>query len=281
MGESAYLRESDYRTIFRLIGECRDLGADPVAWRLNLLKALCARLGARVGAGGEATGMARQQFIPLSTVDTGWENDGQRQAMFEWMQRQAESRSPTALLPWREPINGPQIMSRDDVLTDDEWYNSVQYCDYLRRSELDHILFSLQPVTFGSDHYCGLTMMRSLGEPKFSKRDRLFLAILHQQLAPIVGRQLAAANEPSATQLTPRLRQVLDCLLEGDGEKQVASRLGLTPQTINQYVKAVYRHFRVNSRAELMARWIRFNRGVPAAQNYDRLHEASPCGTKG
>jgi DNA-binding CsgD family transcriptional regulator len=268
MGESAYLRARDYRTILRLVGECRDLGADPVAWRLHLLTELCAELGARVGAGGEATGMAREQFIPLSTVDVGWENDAQRQAMIEWMELQSDFRAPTGLLPWGRPITDALILSRDDIFTDDEWYNSVQFCDYLRRSELDHLIVSLQPVTFDSDHFCGLTMLRTLGERKFRPRHKLFLTTVHQAIAPMVGRQFAAAHEPSAMQLSPRLRQVLDCLLEGDSEKQVAARLGLKPLTVNQYVKAVYRHFRVNSRAELMARWVRFSRGVcrPVAQ---------------
>jgi DNA-binding NarL/FixJ family response regulator len=121
-------------------------------------------------------------------------------------------------------------------------------------------------------------MMRSLGEPKFTGRDKLFLATLHQELAPMVGRQLAAAHEPSATELSPRLRQVLECLLEGDSEKHVAVRLGLSPLTVNQYVKAVYRHFRVNSRAELMARWIRFQRARrPPFTGAHPLPENSPC----
>jgi DNA-binding NarL/FixJ family response regulator len=119
----------------------------------------------------------------------------------------------------------------------------------------------LQPVSFGSDHFCGLTMLRTLGERNFSVRHKLFLTTLHREIAPMVGRQLAAAHEPSAMQLSPRLRQVLDCLLEGDSEKQAAARLNLQPQTVNQYVKAVYRHFHVNSRAELLARWVRFGRG--------------------
>jgi hypothetical protein len=45
----------------------------------------------------------------------------------------------------------------------------------------------------------------------------------------MVGRQLAAAHEPSALHLPRRLRQVLDYLLEGDSEKQVAGRFGPTP----------------------------------------------------
>lgn len=262
MAESRRLRLRDVREIFRLIGECRDLGTDPVAWRLHLLTAVCARLGARVGAGGEATGMARQQFIPLSTVDTGWETDSQRQPMIEWMQMQSQQSAPSGLLPFREPVTQSLIIARDEAFSDAQWYNSVQFCEYVRRSELDDLLFSLRRISTGGDHFCGMMFMRSLGEPKFSGRDKEFLATLHQELAPLVGRQLALANEPSALYLSPRLRQVLKCLLEGDSEKQVACRLGLTRDTTHQYVKAIYRHFGVHTRAELMARWIRFDRGV-------------------
>ena len=41
--------------------------------------------------------------------------------------------------------------------------------------------------------------------------------------------------------------------MEGDSEKQVAARLGLSPATIHQYVTALYRRFGVQSRGQLMA----------------------------
>jgi DNA-binding NarL/FixJ family response regulator len=46
-------------------------------------------------------------------------------------------------------------------------------------------------------------------------------------------------------------------LLEGDSDKQAARRLGLSVETIPQYVQALYRHFHVNSRAELLAYFLR------------------------
>lgn len=68
---------------------------------------------------------------------------------------------------------------------------------------------------------------------------------------------LASAGEPDVLrQLSPRLRQTLECLLEGDSEKQVASRLGLSLPTVHQYVTALYRRFNVHSRAELLASFL-------------------------
>jgi DNA-binding NarL/FixJ family response regulator len=57
-------------------------------------------------------------------------------------------------------------------------------------------------------------------------------------------------------QLRPRLRQVMDELLLGASEKQVAQRLQISPHTAHGYVKELYRRFGVCSRAELMARFV-------------------------
>jgi DNA-binding NarL/FixJ family response regulator len=46
-------------------------------------------------------------------------------------------------------------------------------------------------------------------------------------------------------------------LLQGDSEKQVAARLGLRQATTHEYVTTLYRHFRVQSRAQLMAHAIK------------------------
>jgi DNA-binding NarL/FixJ family response regulator len=59
-----------------------------------------------------------------------------------------------------------------------------------------------------------------------------------------------------AMALAPRARQTLELLLAGLGEKQIASKLGLSPNTVHHYVKSIHRHFGVSSRSELLARWV-------------------------
>jgi FixJ family two-component response regulator len=53
--------------------------------------------------------------------------------------------------------------------------------------------------------------------------------------------------------LPPRLRQVLSFLLAGDSLKEVAQRLELSAHTVGDYVKQIYKHFAVSSRAQLAA----------------------------
>src|SRR5262249_30102613 len=84
-------------------------------------------------------------------------------------------------------------------------------------------------------------------------REVRVLGFFHEELGRLIGRSLASATEPGPEKLSPRLRQTLACLLEGDSEKQVAARLGLSPATTHQYVTALYRRFGVQSRAQLLA----------------------------
>jgi DNA-binding CsgD family transcriptional regulator len=65
------------------------------------------------------------------------------------------------------------------------------------------------------------------------------------------------ALNPNGHRLSPRLRQTLVCVLQGDSEKQVAARLGLSLSTTHQYITALYRIFGVRSRSELLAHVLR------------------------
>ena len=73
----------------------------------------------------------------------------------------------------------------------------------------------------------------------------------------LLGSQLSEAASISPAGLSPRHVQTLQRLLEGDSEKQIALRLGVSPNTVHVYVKGLYRHFDVSSRGELLARFVR------------------------
>jgi DNA-binding NarL/FixJ family response regulator len=66
-----------------------------------------------------------------------------------------------------------------------------------------------------------------------------------------------------ATELPPRLRQTLECLLAGDTERQVALKLSLSVHTVHDYVKALYTHFGVSSRGELLSKWMQTSGQLP------------------
>lgn len=75
----------------------------------------------------------------------------------------------------------------------------------------------------------------------------------------------SALDDPA---LSPRLRQTGIALMTGASEKQIATELGLSPHTTHHYVKMLYRHFGVNSRAEFMAK-VQLVRAVSHEQEYE------------
>lgn len=72
----------------------------------------------------------------------------------------------------------------------------------------------------------------------------------HRQL--MLSHGLLAASTP----LSPAERKVLQLLLTGASEKEIAQQLGLAVSTAHQYVTSIYRKFGVNGRAGLMSLWL-------------------------
>jgi DNA-binding CsgD family transcriptional regulator len=81
---------------------------------------------------------------------------------------------------------------------------------------------------------------------------------------PLGGGRVAVVLQPATTDqllpaiaawhgLTPRQLDVLRLLLQGHAVKQIARRLGLSPHTIEDYLKALYRKTGTNSHQELIA----------------------------
>ena len=73
----------------------------------------------------------------------------------------------------------------------------------------------------------------------------------------LLGSQFAKPWAAGQDGLSPRHLQTLQRLLEGDSEKEIAFRWGVSPNTVHVYVKGLYRHFGVSSRGELLARFVR------------------------
>ena len=103
-----------------------------------------------------------------------------------------------------------------------------------------------------------------VGEQDMNLRQRQLLASFCRLLGddvriepPIAPRQSPVPGIQLALPSAPRLREILGLLLAGDGEKQIAAKLKLSRHTVHQYVKAIYKHFEVSSRGELLAMWVK------------------------
>src|SRR5262245_21877588 len=254
MRKSDLLRVQDVRDAYRLIGDCRDLGREPALWQLRMLAGLCELVGAPVGTCGEGFWVrATRPIEPLSFFDVGFDARGR-----ELYMAYVREIGPRDLI-FRALADVPgrvRTRTRTALVSDTVWYRSAEFNDYKKPGELDHSLVSVCQVSH-QGAVAAIALARGLGERDFSPGEVRLLEFFHEELGRLVGRQLVSATEPSPDTLSPRLRQTLACLVEGDSEKQAASRLGLSPTTLHEYVTALYRRFGVRSRGELLAHVLR------------------------
>ncbi len=112
---------------------------------------------------------------------------------------------------------------------------------------------------FPSSHeiYSVIRLQRRGARTAFSERERMIVHVLFQQVDWLHRDGGEVETREVSVELTPRERQIVNLLLNGESRDSIAAQLGLSRYTINAYFRDIYRHFGVSARTELMARFIR------------------------
>ena len=97
-------------------------------------------------------------------------------------------------------------------------------------------------------------LARAPGRPPFNSRERRIAQIVLSETAWLHER--ASDRALPVAWLTPRQQATLVHLVEGLSRGAIAERLRISTHTVNDYVKANYRHYGVNSRAMLTRRLV-------------------------
>lgn len=249
----------DMRGLMSLVGEVREQGSDISLWHPHLLRGLCNLTGSQVGIGANM-----RNFIPgeapkgISIFRTGWADPDQER---RW--REYSASVPVQATPEYNQMVGFEgtiiTRTREQLYRSDLWYRSRTFNDVHRACGIDHYLFSIVRIpgaTREQDLFNTLWIHRSVGAPAFDRRDWWLVRNAHAELGRLIGSALASPVERGPSGLTRRQHDVLHALLDGDSEKQIASRLGISATTVHEYVVAVYRHFGVTSRGELLAKFV-------------------------
>jgi DNA-binding CsgD family transcriptional regulator len=143
--------------------------------------------------------------------------------------------------------------TRRGLIDDREWYGSPFVEGHLLPTGLDDGLFSSLRGSPPSI-VVGVGLYRERRDKPFSERDRALLELFHVECGRLCTPPPTAINSALATTLTPRERETLALLLEGRSDKDIAERLDISPFTVNQYNKSIFRRFGVRSRAALLAK---------------------------
>ncbi len=256
MDKSGRLRLADVRATLRLVGECRDLGYDPALWRRHAYEGVGRLIGARVVAGGEFRWRRPDgpiaPFDPLQVGLTPAEFD----RYFLPFAREAVPDDDVLFAHLRADPGRHVVHTRRRHIPDGDWYRCRMYVAYHEPVGLDECVASVWELPGDRADVIGLH--RDAADRDFSPRERRLLRLFHAELGRLIGPILVSSDDAySPTRLPPRVRETLQCLLDGDSEKQAAARMNLSRETVHEYVKVLYRHYRVASRAELLSRVLR------------------------
>jgi len=253
------LEISDVTRLLHISGEVACLRDDPRTWRLTLLASLNQVLPAAVSAAFILKNVV-PDVTPLvvSLFDSGFKSEAHRQVFLREFN--------TA--PFRDPFfrlcidrfleTRPKCLTaiRSDLVPDEKWYASHHIEEYRRPANTDDSLFSIVQTANRGDALV-LCAFRSWGDlSRFGPRERAIIDTLHNSLDWIYHAEEATYRLTRASALAPRLRQTLEYLLAGHTERQVALKMSLSVHTVHDYVKALYVHFGVSSRGELISRWM-------------------------
>lgn len=252
---------------------------DPRAWRIEVLEGLLRALPAAGAAAFVLKGVGPETApVIASMVEAGFKGEAQRQA-FRQEFNAAGFRDLFSRRALHEFAIGRQetlTLLRSQMVPDHAFHADAHTHAFRTAVGVDDCVMSMsrgaemgsvyvlkvfRPLPYGGDAGHGALAQR------FAGRERTVLEALHQGLTSIYRVEESTQRLSRAAELPPRLRQTLECLLTGVTERQTAEKLSLSVHTVHDYVKALYQHFGVSSRGELMAKWIQTTGQVPRRED--------------
>ena len=248
-----FLPVDDVRSIVHLLGQVAVEPLDLPGKRRFLMQGLSRLIGAQIWFWLHLRYDPHSGRPPAAFmfIDGGWENDAQRTTV-------ANGGNSTAA----ESLE--IIMGRDcgihrtrrmkSYIGNDCWNASEYVQHYLRPVNIGDWVNSIYPM--GDFCYSSINFMRRADQPDFSPRD---VCIAHIILGDIDWLHREGTDIPArehVRKLSHRQRQVLLHLMSGDGTKQIARKLSMSPFTVNDHLKTIYHRFGVSGRGELLAQFL-------------------------
>lgn len=254
MGANSAWSKADVRGMLRLLNTLHEHNGSDVPRPRLLLKGTCELLDAPYGLLiiGESNGAVLHEGTAVHA------HGCDRPEMQPLIEALTAGELPDPAIPkllkkvLRKPERATVTHLRAQLSQDDSWISTPETGVLRRIMRPDNTLYSAHRI--GGRGIACMAVCRG-DRRRFGQRDRETLHLLHEHTA-WVHKDEVASPDIAALPLSPREKQTLLKLLAGRGEKQIAAEMCLSRNTVHHYVKSIYRHFKVFSRAELLARWM-------------------------
>lgn len=245
------LSHADVEQVIRVVGAAAGLDAPLPQRRRELVEGIATLIAANAWAWGSLRAGTGGRSSAIIWMDGGFDDEARRAAFT------AAMADPEVLDLYPPPVAG----GRPATAVSDEWLSRhpPERQDVYRRAMaaagVGHTVASAAGI--GDGVVSVLALHRHDGRPPFGPRERAIVDLVFggiDWLHRTAGE--AAAGARDAFDLTPRERQVLTYLLGGDSRKAIAAKLTLSEHTVSDHIKSIYKRCKVNSRPELLAKYM-------------------------
>lgn len=246
------LAESDVRSIVRLLGEVAASDGSHAATKQHLMDGLVRiidadawiwMLGCEVQPG--------EQPIYLSMSHGGFSEERYGQLLQAAAHPDMAWLSETMI---RDMLTkGAHVTRRREQLANEEEFTLAGVSDRLRAANIGPFILALRPI--GERSVSTMGIYRRLDQPAFTDRETRIAHIILSEVPWLHEEGWPADRGATVPFLPPRLRLVLNLLLDGRNRKDIATSLDLSEFTVAGYQKDVYTHFGVSTQVGLMRRF--------------------------
>jgi len=259
------LPEQDVRAMVRLLGEVAAAPGNIIEKRRMLMDGMCCLISADLWVWCMAEFDPHKPPSFLGLIHSGF--DEERFARYLDAMNHPAMEAVTRPSSLELQLKGGHLTRTRRQLDPDFLLESSPAAAFWERANIDGLMVSQKPMPGGG--ISGVGLYRNLGKPHFSPREARICHILLSEVPWLHYQSFPDQDGREITRLYPRHRTVLNCLCEGWGRKKISAHLGLSENTVNEYAKAVYRHFGVRSQSELLARVSKGDGGdvVPVASS--------------
>ena len=247
--KSTRLRASEVREVMRLVGEVREIGRDPMAWRSHAAQRLIGLTGANVAISIQSR-FSKQGPTIIAMMDKGYASAKQRQMLYDWL-GSPEFPSDPYMLAMNRCGNSTFVGGRRQFVDDSNWYCAPTVSDVRRLSGVDDCVISSVILPDGSVDQ--MSLQRPWGAKSFGRYEAVLLSIFHRELQEIWF--ASAERKAPINRLPAYLRRTFEKLVSGVSEREGAKQLGVTQSTLHSYAKQLHSRLGVKSRVELLNRF--------------------------
>jgi DNA-binding CsgD family transcriptional regulator len=152
--------------------------------------------------------------------------------------------------------NGKVTVTLPELVTPEVW-NKPANRAFVEKMGFDQSLYSVRQLTGVDGLFVSFVMIcRRTGGAPFDQHLASLVHLVMNEVGSLHAGELNLNVSDGIASLTPRQRIVLACLIDGQSVKLAAKHLNLSPHTVTDHVKEIYKAFNVNSRGELLNRFI-------------------------